>query len=145
MLRFKKLNPNGNLTRGSEYAAGYDLYAISDYQLEANQVVRVKAGIAIEIPTGYVGIIRDRSSLGSKGIHVFAGVIDSDYRGEIVVCICNLAYLNVDDPSNPIYIIKVGDKIAQMVIIPCFQDEIEEVEFLTRTKRGDSGFGSTGK
>ena len=88
------------------------------------------------IPWGYAGLIWDRSSMGVKGLHRFAGVIDSDYRGEIKVCIHNA--------SQKSYTISEGDKIAQLVVqaIPSFF--LREVDSLEGTERGGKGFGSSG-
>lgn len=132
-LPFKKLHPDAKLTRGSEWAAGYDLYA-TESGVVRDSTQKFHTGIAVEIPPGYVGLIRDRSSLGSKGIVVSGGVIDSDYRGEILVCLTSLCY----DRNQTV---RVGDKIAQLVIVPCFQGEPTEVEALSETTRGTKGFG----
>ena len=97
----------------------------------------VSTGIAMAIPKGYAGLIWDRSSMGVKGIHRHAGVIDSGYRGEVKVCLHNT--------TNESYDIELGDRVAQILIqkIPLFR--IQEVEELDSTKRGSGGFGSTGK
>lgn len=145
-LPFKKLHPDGKLTRGSEWAAGYDLYAVEKGTV-TDRTTKFKTGVAIEIPPGYVGFIRDRSSLGEKGIiaqlvvelasgeHITGGVMDSDYRGEVLVC---LTCISGPSPYHPV---NVGDKIAQLVVVPCFQGEPTEVEALSETTRGTKGFG----
>ncbi len=100
-------------------------------------VQEVSTGIAIAIPKGYVALIWDRSSMGVKGVHRHAGVIDSGYRGEVKVCLHNTT-------KEP-YHIERGDRIAQMLIqeAPNFKQHV--VQELDSTNRGDGGFGSTGK
>jgi dUTP pyrophosphatase len=130
-------NPHAEITRGSEWAAGYDLRTTFPLVLPPHGRQKIPTGIAVEIPPGYVGLIRDRSSLGGNGIIISGGVIDSDYRGEIIVCLNNLA----DMPHS----FNAGDRIAQLVVVPCLQTAPVLVSFLSETKRGEGGFGSTGK
>lgn len=137
MLHFKKLDPAANLTKGSEQAAGYDLYAIRDEEIRLGQVTKIPTGIAVAIPSGWVGLIRDRSSLGAKGIIVCGGVIDSDYRGEIFVCLTKLTSFSHE--------FKAGDRIAQLVVVPHYVGQPAENAALSETARGEGGFGSTGK
>jgi dUTP pyrophosphatase len=100
-------------------------------------VMPVKTGIAIELPPCHVGLIRDRSSYGVRGIVVTAGVIDPDYRGEIIICLANL---------NPFEIIlSAGAKVAQMLVMPTCCTAVEIVESLSTTDRGGGGFGSSGE
>lgn len=138
-LKYKRLFENSKLSIGSEHAAGIDLHAVEQAYLHRSNtlVSKIATGIAIEIPEGYFGLIRDRSSFGSRGIVVCGGVIDSDYRGEILVC---LKMIGGVDHS-----IEKGDKIAQLIILPVPQYELVECEELSETKRGDGGFGSTGR
>lgn len=96
---------------------------------------KIQTGIAVELSEQSVGLLKDRSSLGSKGIRVTAGVIDSDYRGEIIVCIYN--------GSKQYFTVQLGDKIAQMLILPILTPELILTSELTDTKRGSDGFGST--
>lgn len=119
--------------------AGYDLASSEDTIIYKGTRHTVCTGVHVAIPTGYVGIIKDRSSMASTGIHVLAGVIDSSYRGEIKVILINLgdAYVRV----------RAFDKIAQLLIIPHLSWGIEEVDGLVDlgvTARGEGGFGSTG-
>ena len=100
-------------------------------------IVKIDTGIAVKIPSGYVGLIRDKSSIGSKGIIVCGGVVDSDYTGNIIVCLANV--------TNIPYTFNKGDKIAQLLIVPCYTPTLVEVDELSQTERGDKGFGSTGK
>jgi dUTP pyrophosphatase len=124
-------------------AAGLDLaYAGADgapLRVEPGARVAVPTGLALEIPPGFEGQVRPRSGLARKtGLTVLnaPGTIDSDYRGEVTVLLVNLG-------ENP-HIISVGDRIAQLIIAPVVRAELEEVEELSRTERGDGGFGHTG-
>lgn len=120
--------------------AGYDLFSIADYEVPAGKTVLVVTGLHVEIPSGYVGLVKDRSSVASAGLHSLAGVIDSAYRGEIKILLLNIGAAT--------YSIKQGQKIAQMVVLPVYLEDVEQVdtlEDLTDTERGVGGFGSTGK
>lgn len=137
-LKIKKLSPDAILpTKAYFNDAGFDLYAIEDAQLETLTPVLISTGISMEIPQGFFGSIRDRSGLGSKGIHVCGGVVDSSYRGNVKVVLVNSSIHN--------YYIHKGDRIAQIIIQPCLLPEIIEVDELTPSNRGEGGFGSTGK
>lgn len=125
----------------SAWAAGLDLYACGErvVVLRAGDRVLVPCGVALEIPFGYEGQIRPRSSLAVKyGVTVAnaPGTIDSDYRGEISVCLANLG-----QQALPVY---PGDRIAQLVIAPVERVQMERAEELGDTTRGTGGFGSTG-
>lgn len=138
-MKVELLHPDAKLpTRGSEGAAGFDLYAIDDIEVPPCELRKIPLGIRTEIPRGWVGLIRDRSSLGSKGFVTAAGVIDSDYRGEWKVVIRNTRL------DNSLRIVR-GDRIAQVVLTPCYGNPPQRVESLDLTGRGDGGFGSTGK
>jgi len=120
--------------------AGYDLYSIGEYTLEPMGRVLVETGLHLEIPAGHVGLVKDRSSVASAGLHTMAGVIDASYRGEVKILIINL--------SDDEYTISVGQKIAQMVVVPVYTQAVDLVdthEELTVTERGAGGFGSTGE
>jgi len=140
-LKIKKLNNEAIIPAyQTELAAGFDLHAIKADILEPMERKLIKTGIAFEIEQGYEVQIRPRSGLAYKhGITVLnsPGTIDADYRGEIMVLLINL--------SNDFYGIKKGERIAQAVVAPVVQAEIVEVEELSDTKRGEKGFGSTGK
>ena len=142
-LKIKKLLPEAKLpTYGSEYAAGADLYALSEHavRIGANETAIVHTGLAAEIPEGYVGLIYARSGLATKKGLAPAnkvGVIDSDYRGEIRVALHN--------HSKNEQSIEPYERIAQLVIAPYIAAEYEEAEELSETVRGEGGFGSTGK
>lgn len=118
---------------------GYDLYAADQVTIYAGETHLISTGIAVQFPEGYGGLIRDRSSVATKR-HLFnvAGVIDNGYTGEIKV-----ALYNSTDGIQTIY---RGDKIAQMILIPTVDFEVEEVTDITsHDGRGDNGFGSTGQ
>ncbi len=117
------------------------MYSIEDVTIEAGRIGKIKTGVSIDLPPGTVGIIKDRSSMGSKGMHVFAGVIDCGYIGEISVILYNSGKPSETWP----YVVKKGDKIAQLVIMPIEVVEWEQVQELSSTERGSSGFGSSGK
>ena len=124
-------------TRGTDGAAGYDLYAIEDVTINCFQFIPVSTGVSMAIPAAHYGRIAPRSGLAVKhGVMVGAGVIDSDYRGEIKVALATL---------NGVYNIKAGDRIAQIIIEPIVTPELVQVDSLDDSERGDSGFGSTGK
>ena len=137
MIKVKRLSDDAKLPKRAYDSIGYDLYSIEDVELLKHDVKKVRTGIAIEIPEGYVGIIKERSSVGSKGVAVRAGVIDPDYRGEVIVVLHNI--------DNVYHKIKKGDKVAQLLIVPVLIDDVIEVEELTPTERGANGFGSSDK
>lgn len=137
MIEFKRLSEKSKVpVLSTEGAAGFDLFSTVDKTIYCTDRLLIGTGIAAKIPLGCVGIIKSRSSMASKGIDVKAGVIDSDYRGEIKVM------LNSDDPVE--YHIKKGDKIAQLIVLPILVDS-KEVKELDDTDRGGGGFGSTGR
>lgn len=142
-INIKKLNNKAIIpTRGSEYAAGYDLYACIDSEyvvIPPHNTVKVGTGLAVEIPDGYFGAIFARSGLATKkGLRPAncVGVCDSDYRGEYIVAIHN--------DSNDIITVDKNERIAQLVVMPYLPIEFNEVEELSDTDRGSGGFGSTG-
>ena len=143
-LRVKKLHPEAKLpTRGSEQAAGYDLYASFDegrIEIPPNGTAKISTGLCIEIPDGYFGAVFARSGLASKeGLRPAncVGVCDSDYRGEYLVMLHN----DTDEPRT----VLSGDRIAQLVVLPYLSVTFTEVDELSETARGAGGFGSTGR
>ncbi len=143
-VNFKKLNENAVVpTYGSEYAAGADLYACTGGETVtflSGETKLIKTGLAMEIPEGYAGLIYARSGIANKrGLAPSnkVGVIDSDYRGEIMVSLHN--------HSNETQSIADGERIAQLVITPFLKVEYTETDELSDTVRGEGGFGSTGK
>jgi dUTP pyrophosphatase len=137
-LKFKKLKPEATLPQyAHDDDIGLDLFSCEDYSLEPGERYGFDIGIASEIQKGYGVLIKDKSKLGSLGIHVLGGVLDGGYRGEWKVMLINL--------SQEPYQIKKGDKIAQGSHILVEQPKIIEVDELSETARGTGGFGSTGK
>ncbi|KAL7789462.1 dUTP diphosphatase [Trichoderma ceciliae] len=138
-LQVKKLSPQGRLpTRGSAFAAGYDVYAARDTVVPARGKVLVDTDISIAVPAGTYGRIAPRSGLASKHfIDTGAGVIDADYRGPLKILLFNHAETD--------YEIKEGDRVAQLVLERIVTPEVVEVEELEESVRGIGGFGSTGK
>jgi dUTP pyrophosphatase len=118
---------------------GYDLYASEGAAIFPSETKIVKTGIAIQFPEGYGGIIKDRSSVATKkGLFTVAGVIDNGYIGEICIALYN--------GTDSLIHVGPGEKIAQLVLIPTVDFEVEEVDEVFPTdKRGDGGFGSTGR
>ena len=137
-LRVKRTHPDAELpTRGSPYAAGLDLYAIEEVVIEGKSGALVRTGLSLEIPEGLYGRIAPRSGLSfNTGLVVNAGVIDSDYRGEVKVLFHNF----LDDEIK----LKKGYKVAQLILEQIALLPVEEVEQLDDTVRGQGGFGSTG-
>lgn len=141
-LRFRKLRENARTPRyGTEYSAGADLYACLEEPLtiRAGQTAFVPTGLAMEIPAGLAGLIYARSGLAcKKGLAPAnkVGVIDPDYRGEILVALYNHSRDDITIDS--------GERVAQMVITPYVFAGYEEVEELEESVRGEGGFGSTG-
>lgn len=132
-LREDALTPN----YAHEGDAGLDLYSVEDVILWPNEPVAIPTGISIELPKGYVSLIWDKSGLAlKKGITTMAGVIDSNYRGEYKIVLLNT--------TNQYHYIKKGEKIAQLLIQPVMQAEIEETQELSESTRAKGGFGSTG-
>ena len=135
-LKVNKLNPEAKLPiKGSEGALGLDIYTYKDITLEPFIPIAIETGIAVELPEGFGIEIRDRSSLGLRRIKYLGGIIDNDYRGEIKVILINLT-------KNPQNLFK-GDRIAQFIPRRIYNFNIEEVEDLSITFRGEGGFGST--
>ena len=115
--------------------AGLDLYSIENVVVRSNERVLVRTGLAFELPAGYVALIWDKSGIALKnGIKTMGGVIEHTYRGEYKIILFNT--------SSEDFIIKKGDKIAQMLIQPIMTVEIEESEQLSESVRGAHGFGS---
>lgn len=155
-VKIKRLNPNVPVPQyQSDGAVGFDFHTPVDVELLPPEVMEVNTegksrqqvvfhpviidtGLAFEIPEGYELEIRGRSGLGVKhGVEVFNGTIDSDYRGEVKIKLCNT--------GDKIIRLKKGERIAQGVIKPILRAEFEEVGELSETKRGEKGFGSTGR
>lgn len=142
-IQVKKVFPEAKLpTYGSDFSAGADLYAAEPREvvIPAGKTVLIHTGLAFQIPEGYGGFIYARSGLATKSGLAPAnkvGVIDADYRGEVMVALHN--HSDEDKSVAP------GERVAQLVIAPFLKGEFEEVKELTETSRGTGGFGSTGK
>lgn len=138
-LKVKKLHPEAKLPKyATEGDAGMDLFALEEVEVKPGEVVRIRSGVAMEIPEGYVGLCWDKSGLSMKhGIKVLAGVIDSSFRGELVMAVINL--------GKDTYTFEKGHKVMQMLVQKVEHMEIEESESLSETDRGEKGFGSSGK
>lgn len=142
-VNFIKLKEEAKMpTYGSEFAAGADLYACEegDVTIKAGETKLIHTGLAMEIPEGYAGLIYARSGIATKrGLAPSnkVGVIDSDYRGEIMVSLFNHSAIDQTIAEN--------ERIAQLVITPFLKVEYTECDSLTDTVRGEGGFGSTGK
>lgn len=142
-VNFKKLDERAKMpTYGSDYAAGADLYAVTDGEVTVmpNETKFIGTGIAVELPAGTVGLVYARSGMACKRGLAPAnkvGVIDCDYRGEIKVALHN----HGTEPQT----FSCGERIAQMVVAPYIPVEYAEVDELSDTVRGAGGFGSTGR
>lgn len=141
-LKFVKLDPEAIVpTYGTPFAAGADLYALpeGDTDIKPGETVLIHTGIALQIPDGYAGFIFARSGIATKRGLAPAnkvGVIDSDYRGEIMVSLHN--------HSDKVQTVASGERVAQLVIMPYVNAEFIECEALESTDRAAGGFGSTG-
>lgn len=143
-VKIKKLRDNAIIpTRGSEMAAGYDLYACLDDEailIRPHETEKIKTGISIQPPKGHFGAIAARSGLATRfGLRPAncLGICDEDYTGEYIVALHN----DTDEPQT----VATGDRIAQLIFLPYINAEFIEVSELDHTERGDGGFGSTGK
>ena len=140
-IKIKKISPDAQIPKYShEGDAGMDLVSVENVVIKPNHRIAVRTGLQVELPNGYEMQVRPRSGLAlTKGITVLnaPGTIDSEYRGEIRVILINL--------SSSDYSVEKGDKIAQAVINKFEKVKIEESKELSVTKRGEKGFGSTGK
>ncbi len=134
---FKKLRPEA-IVPAQKHAgdAGWDLATPEAVTLQPGEILTISLGIAAEFPVGYVALFRDRSSLGARGIVVFAGVVDASYRGEWKVVLHNA--------SPEVFTAAAGDRIAQCVFLALPDVTVTEVGEMTPTTRGEGGFGSTG-
>ena len=138
-LKIKKIHEHAVVPQYAHAGdAALDLYAVSQTTLAPGERTAIATGVAFEIPDGYVGLIWDKSGLSMKnGLKTLGGVVDSTYRGEVLVGMINL--------SQEPYTFEVGHKVAQMIIQKKEDVTVEEVGELSDTARGEGGFGSTGK
>ena len=136
-MKVKKLDPRARLPlRAHPTDSGADLFALERTVLPARGVVKVRTGVAVELPENTSGIIWGKSSVESRGIKAMAGLVDAPYRGELLVCMYNL--------NDTECVFEAGQKVAQLVVLPTLYPSFEEAEELSDTSRGSGGFGSTG-
>lgn len=149
-----KLNKDATLpTRNKSTDAGLDIYALESAFVLPGETVKIKTGIAINVPEGFVAKIEDRSGLAAKGLRTGGGVIDFGYNGDVTVVmhnISNITHLKLDidhtiaDKSEFGYRIEKGDKIAQVLLYKVETPQVEEVTELWTSERGNKGFASSG-
>ena len=136
-LKVKKFYTDAQIpTRGSAMAAGYDLYSYEDRVLAPGDCILVDTGVGITVPPGTYGRVAPRSGVSKHKILINAGICDEDYTGIVKVMMQNI--------GTDLFVIKKGDRIAQLVLEKIVTPEVEVVEELTPTTRGAGGFGSTG-
>ena len=138
-IKVKRLDPTAKIpTRSRNTDAGWDLYATQRVRVNGGSVKVVPTGIALEIPEGYFGLLKPRSGFAvGKESNITAGVIDSSYRGEILLAVLNVQHAPID--------VIEGDRIAQIIILKLPTTTMVEVEELSETDRGSQGFGSSGQ
>ena len=138
IVKYKLRTPKGKLPiKATTYSAGYDLYACETTSINPNKITRVFTDILIEIPKGYFGLVTIRNSLALDNnlqLANGAGVIDADYRGELVLPVIN--------NSNKMYFIKKGEHFAQLMLLPSYNIKFKKVKKLSKTERNDYGFDS---
>ena len=136
-VKFECIKPLSVLPERDPRDAGIDLFTCKPVLIEAGKSVTVPLGVKCHFPEGYYGVFKDRSSMSVKGIHVLAGVIDQDYRGELKAVLINLSDADV--------MFEAETKVCQMLILPQIAFNIVQGDVNSdETKRGDKGFGSTG-
>ncbi len=139
-MKFEKVRviTNKLLRHAHENDAGFDVESDEDVIIPAKEFTqKIHTNVHVDIPAGYFGLVKERSGMSSKGIFVMGGVIDSGYHGEIMI---NLANMRGED-----YKINAGDRIAQLIIIPCAAHMVKGEPEKVLSERGTSGFGSSGK
>lgn len=148
-VRFKKLNPQAATPkRAHDTDAGFDLTAVSKAFDRAHGCIIYGTGIAVEIPSGHMGLVFPRSSIADHAQHLTnsVGVIDAGYRGEIKAKFCpTVAPIIAEQGQGAEMYYNVGERIAQLIILPIPDIEFEEVDELSTSDRGIGGYGSTGK
>lgn len=136
-MRIKLDNGAYKPTRAFPTDAGLDIYSPVRAIVEPNESVIIDTGVHVELPPGTVGLIKSKSGLMTKHGITSDGTIDEDYRGSIRVILFN--------HGSDFYIVEKGDKISQLVVLPIYRPDVELVEHLTDTERGENGFGSSGR
>lgn len=138
-IKFSKTHPNAILPqRATPFSAGLDLAVIQSVRIDPHQRVACRTGLSVEIPPGFYGRIAPRSGLATKfGIDVLAGVVDSDYRGEVMCLLIN--------HGETVVVFEAGDRIAQLIVERISSTSSEWTEALSDTERAEGGFGSSGR
>lgn len=137
-IKIKKLKENAKLPQYANPGdVGMDMYAMETVVLQPGEHHIFFHGFALEFPVGYAAIVKDKSSISKAGLHTMGGVFDAGYRGEYNTHLVNL--------SDVPYTVEEGDKVAQLIIYPVAIAELEEVDILSESVRGEGAFGSTGK
>ncbi len=138
-LKIKKIDSSAKLPqRAHSYDAGIDIFSLERTVVSPGKRVAIRTGISLEIPEGYVGLVWDKSGIAiTEGLKTLGGVIDSAYRGELLIGMVNL--------GSTEYVFEKGHKVAQLLIQKIELMDITEVESLSGTTRGAKGFGSSGK
>lgn len=137
LLRVKKLHPDAVIPKYQrEGDAAIDLASLEEVNIQPMELVKIKTGIAMALPKNHVGVVKDRSGFGARGLHILGGVFDENYRGEWIILMINLGKEKA--------VIQKGERCGQVVVSPIPQLVIEEVNELDETNRGSSGFGSSG-
>lgn len=137
-IKIKKLHPEAKLpTYALPGDIGMDLYSLETVVVNPREHVRIMHGFALEFPTGYGAIVMDKSSISKAGLKTMGGVFDAGFRGEYNTHLVNLS----DTP----YTVEKGSKVSQLVILPVQIADLEEVQELSESERGEGRFGSTGK
>jgi dUTP pyrophosphatase len=136
-------------SRANRNDAGLDIYSYEDVVIPVGATVKIRTGIGLHVPEGYVGKIEDRGSLASKGLKTCAGVVDAGYSGELLIVMHNLSaisglYSNKNNDMETVYEIKKGDKIAQFLLYIVNTAPAVEVKQLWTSDRNSKGFGSSG-
>jgi dUTP pyrophosphatase len=136
---FRLPNADENLSLPKAGDAGFDLRTPRSFKITTGQQILIETGLVFQIPEGWVGIIKDRSSCASKRLYTHGGVIDSSYRGEVKIL---LSYHGEGELT-----LEKGEKVAQLLVVPCLTSfcEVDSIQKLGETERGDGGFGSTGR
>lgn len=138
LIKIKKLKENAKLPQYANPGdVGMDMYAMETVVLAPGEHHIFFHGFALEFPTGYAAIVKDKSSISKAELHTMGGVFDAGYRGEYNTHLVNL--------GSDSYTVEEGDKVAQLIIYPVAIAELEEVDILSESVRGDGAFGSTGK
>lgn len=137
IIKMKASSEQQKVVVGTEGSAGYDLKIKLDVVIKPREVLLVSTGISVDIPKGYFGLVVPRSSTGKKGLILknTVGIIDSDYTGEILC--------NIENVGSETFLGYAGDRLFQLIIVPCATPKVVYVDELKTTERGSAGFGST--